>query len=72
MVECPEKSPAHAEGSQSSWQVQATLVLLVQSRLHLLRSSLHRRADLSLHEQLDKAPADTRVNDGLDLVIGAV
>ena len=35
-------------------------------------SSLQWQADLNLHEQLHKAPADTRVNDGLDLVIGAV
>lgn len=37
-----------------------------------MHSSLCRRARPSLHEQLDEAPADAGVDDGLDLVVGAV
>lgn len=37
-----------------------------------MRSSPRRRARPRLHEQLDEAPADAGVDDGLDLVVGAV
>lgn len=41
-------------------------------KLVVVRSKLRRGARPRLHEQLHQAPADAGVDDGLDLVVGAV